>query len=171
VDRRRKATEDTGESDDNSDDNDFDDDNVFDDDDNTEIPETQFGCDEWVNAGDDADEVGDVDDTEADNTDVLIVDEREDQIRKKVQMKIKPMDRVAATTDFYNNEIAKLRRQNVVALGKLKRDREMHSNVFLKKKVYKRLVEMEQKGIVEHDKLEESQTLRGSRYWKQHLAL
>ena len=104
-------------------------DDTDDEDDNVEVPETQFGYDEWVNdEADDDDQIDDDDIVDVDAENLITVDELADQIRKKVQMKIEPMNKVAATTDCYKNEITQLQRKNLVAFRKLKRDRAERSN-------------------------------------------
>ena len=107
---------------------------------------------------------------EVDAENLVTVDELADQIWKKVQMKIEPMNKVAATTDCYNNEITQLQRKNAIAFLKLKRDRAERSNLFLKKRLYERLVAMEEKGIVQQKRLEELQRLEEHRSWRQHLS-
>ena len=129
---------------------------------------SQSGYNDWVNgeANDDDDDKmdgNDIVDVDAEN--LVTVDQLADQIWKKVQMKIEPMNKVAATTDCYNNEITQLQRKNVVMFRKLKRDRAERSNLFLKKRLYERLVAMEEKGIVQQKRLEESQRLQGHHYW------
>jgi hypothetical protein len=101
--------------------------------------------------------------------DLVAVDEVADLIRKKVQMKIEPMNKAIGTTEYYKHEIARLRKKNVVTLRKLKRDRDARSNEFLKKQLYEQLVAMEQKGIVDQEEVEESQRLQGNRYWRQYI--
>jgi hypothetical protein len=151
------------------DDEDPDDDN---DDDNVEVPETQFGYDDWINdaATDEADSADEGDDTELVEDKQVIVDEEVEQIRKKVQMKIEPMNKSIGGTDFYKDEIARLKKKNVVTLRKLKRDRDVRSNEFLKKKLYERLVTMEKRGIVERANVEDSQRLQGAKFWQSYLS-
>jgi hypothetical protein len=74
------------------------------------------------------------------------------------------------TTDCYKNEITQLQRKNAIAFLKLKRDRAERSNLFLKKRLYERLVAMEEKGIVQQKRLEELQRLEEHRSWRQHLS-
>jgi hypothetical protein len=99
----------------------------------------------------------------------VMVDEVAELIRKKVQMKIEPMNKAVVRTNVYKHEIDLLRRKNVVTLRKLKHDREARSNEFLKKKLYERLVAMEENGIVSKENVKESQRLQGNRYWKRYI--
>ena len=104
---------------------------------------SQSGYNDWVNgeANDDDDDKmdgNDIVDVDAEN--LVTVDQLADQIWKKVQMKIEPMNKVAATTDCYKNEITQLQRKNMVAFRKLKHDRDACSNFFLKKRLYEQLV-------------------------------
>ena len=139
-------------------------DDTDDEDDNVEVPETKFGYEEWINHEADDDDKMDGDDiVNVDAENLVTVDELADQIRKKVQMK-------TATTDCYKNEITELQRKNVVTFRKLKRNKAEHSNLFLKKRLYEWLVAMEEKGIVQQKRLEESQRLQGHRYWRQYLS-
>jgi hypothetical protein len=82
-------------------------DDTDDEDDNVEVPETKFGYEEWINHEADDDDKMDGDDivnVDAENL-VTVYELVADQIQKKVQMKIEPMNKVAATTDCYKNEI------------------------------------------------------------------
>ena len=106
------------------------DEDTDDEDDNVEVPETQFEYDEWVNdEADDDDEMDGDDIVDVDAENLVTVNELADQIQKKVQMKIEPMNKVAATTDCYKNEITQLQQNNVVAYRKLKRDRGARSKL------------------------------------------
>ena len=116
-------------------------DDTDDEDDNVEVPETQFGYEEWVNDEADDDDKMDGDDiVNVDAENLVTVDELADQIRKKVQMKIEPMNKVAATTDCYKNEITELQRKNVVTFRKLKRNRAERSNLLVPKEETRRTV-------------------------------
>jgi hypothetical protein len=128
--------------------------------DNAEVPETQFGYEDWIN---------DAATDEVNEEEQVMVDEVAELIRKKVQMKIEPMNKAVVRTNVYKNEIDLLRCKNVVTLRKLKHGREAHSNEFLKKKLCERLVAMEENGIVSKENVEESQRLQGNRYWKRYL--
>jgi hypothetical protein len=143
------------------------------DDDDVEVPETQFGYEEWANDGstEDADEPDEPDDTEdvseIENDGGRAVDKLADEIRKKVQMKIEPLDKVACSKDYYKMELERLQLKNVVSLRKLKRDREQRSNEFLKKQLYDRLVQMEENQTLYAS---QSQRLQGNRYWRLYLS-
>ena len=117
-------------------------DDTDDEDDNVEVPETKFGYEEWINHEADDDDKMDGDDivnVDAENL-VTVYELVADQIQKKVQMKIEPMNKVAATTDCYKNEITELQRKNVVTFRKLKRNRAERSNLLVPKEETRRTV-------------------------------
>ena len=120
------------------------------------VEETQFEYDNLINENEVVD-----DDVEVDDTERSGVDELENSIRKKVQMKIEPMKKEVVRSDIYKSAITQLIKKNVVTLRKLKRDREERTNEFLKKKLYTRLVEMEQREIVDEARVAESRIVQG----------
>jgi hypothetical protein len=117
---------------------------------------------------DEPDELDDTDDAnEIENDGGRAVDKLANEIRKKVQMKIEPLDKVACSKDYYKMELERLQLKSVVSLRKLKRDREQRSNEFLKKQLYNCLVKMEENKTLNES---QSQRLQGNRYWRLYLS-